>query len=95
MKMMNLRTLTTEEALYVPMISGGNFADDTIVRPIEGANCNVAFPASWSHWRRAMWRMVNDCPGCGWTYERGFVTVGVPTIGGEVTAWLLNRITRR
>lgn len=87
-----IANLDDRGSAYVPMFSGSNFSDDKISRPLEGANCNVAFPASWSHWRCAMWRMMNDCPGCGWTYERGFITVGVPTLKGQLTAAVLNRI---
>lgn len=89
---MKLRTLTTEESLYIPMFSDNNWMVDKITKPVEGANCNVGFPATWSHWRCAVWRMMNDCPGCGWTYENGFQTMGVPTLAGQLTAAALNRI---
>ena len=91
---MDTRILTSQEATYVPMFMGGNFMDETVRKPVEGANCNVAFPASWGHWQCAMWRKLNDCPGCGWTYEDGFIAVGPRTVRGQMIAKFFNWVFR-
>ncbi len=62
----------------------------TGAEPLRFANNNVAFPHGWGHWRAALWRRENDCPGAGWARERGFSECGPPTIPGLVTAFLLN-----
>lgn len=89
---MAVRRLSFDEASYLPMFSGGNFMDDDTREPREGASCNVVFPASWGHWGAALWRRKHDCPGCGWTYEEGFKTCGIPTFGGTLLAYILNRL---
>jgi hypothetical protein len=81
--------LTAEEVIYLPQLSGGNWMGST-AEPVEGANNNVAFPRAWSHWKCARWRYLNDCPGCGWTYESGFAPVGVQTHGNRLAAAFLN-----
>lgn len=85
--------LTPEQISYVPNFSGCNIEDD-ISAPLEGANCNVVFPRCWNYWRRAIWRRDNDCPGAGWNYERGFHTIGVPTIASSIAAKFLNFLHR-
>jgi len=86
-----IEVLEPEQISYLPLFHGSNIQGD-VESPVEGANCNVVFPNQWGHWRCAMWRQQNDCPGAGWDYERGFHTIGVPTIGGRFVAWALNRI---
>jgi hypothetical protein len=72
------------------MFEGCTFHDRSISSPVDLGDDNVRFPASWSHWRQAIWRYHHNCPGCGWTAEEGFRTVGVPTYYDEAMADLLN-----
>lgn len=61
-----------------------------VTSPVEELNGNVTFPRSWGHWRAAIWRFWNDCPGANWDRERGFYVSGIPTPERDMMAAFLN-----